>query len=452
MEQDAASPQAKSVNDWLREGVTAAKSGQRERARELLMYVVEQDERNASAWLWLSGVVDSLEDREICLENVLTLDPDNDAARKGLDWVRKQKETQAPPPAEAGVPPASAPESPMAVRARTSVSPAAAILHDGFARHRPPPEPGSKLPPSTTWDEFDDETLCSYCATQTHPEDRRCKACGGDLWIRSRRREERSSLFWTLLAFQFFNTFLLGIAPLPVLIYVGLRIGAIDPLALLDISDSLSLLDIYLRFSTFLEAVNAILEVVSAALAVVPRFALPLSALPFVFSLATFIGLCLRWRPAYYLLLADALLGLVAAAVLMVLFQDIVFGAIGLALTLLRLLLTFRVEDDFQWEKRRIVLRLDRGLASGVDFMARGDLYAKRKMWAMAVIHLRRAAGLLPDQLDCRLALAVAYIRLNRYDRAAQTLEGARRISPHNPRIKELGGLLDELRSAGNSL
>jgi hypothetical protein len=79
------------INALLQEGIAAARAGQRERACDLLMQVIEQDEENVAAWLWLSGVVDSLEDREVCLENVLTLDPDNEHARRGLAWVQQQK-------------------------------------------------------------------------------------------------------------------------------------------------------------------------------------------------------------------------------------------------------------------------------------------------------------------------------------------------------------------------
>ena len=129
------------MNDLLHEGIAAAKAGQRERARELLIRVVEQDEDNALAWLWLSGVVDSLDDQEICLENVLALDPDNDAARKGLAWVQKQRGSQAPSSADTMPPSAPLPEPPVAARAERPATLAAAILRDDFARRRPPPEP-----------------------------------------------------------------------------------------------------------------------------------------------------------------------------------------------------------------------------------------------------------------------------------------------------------------------
>ena len=74
----------------MEEGITAAKAGQKERARQCLMQVVEADENNEKAWLWLSGVVESLEDRQICLENVLSLNPDSEPAKKGLAWIAQQ--------------------------------------------------------------------------------------------------------------------------------------------------------------------------------------------------------------------------------------------------------------------------------------------------------------------------------------------------------------------------
>jgi len=81
--------------DLLQQGIAAAKSGQKETARRLLTQVVEQDENNLTAWLWLSGVVERLDDKQVCLENVLTLDPNNQFAHKGLNQIQAQKGTSA---------------------------------------------------------------------------------------------------------------------------------------------------------------------------------------------------------------------------------------------------------------------------------------------------------------------------------------------------------------------
>lgn len=77
--------------EWLYDGAVALKAGDRQRAQELLMRVVNADDRNEEAWLWLSGAVDELEDQQIALENVLAINPNNEHARQGLAWVMEQK-------------------------------------------------------------------------------------------------------------------------------------------------------------------------------------------------------------------------------------------------------------------------------------------------------------------------------------------------------------------------
>jgi Tfp pilus assembly protein PilF len=73
-----------SLAEMLYQGALALQQGDKERARELLLQVVEADESIAEAWLWLSGAVDDPEDQRTALENVLALSPDNPHARYGL--------------------------------------------------------------------------------------------------------------------------------------------------------------------------------------------------------------------------------------------------------------------------------------------------------------------------------------------------------------------------------
>ena len=72
------------TSQLLRQGIAYAKAGRRQEARDLLLQVVELDEQNESAWLWLSGVVDSDDDKTVALENVLALNPNNEWAKRGL--------------------------------------------------------------------------------------------------------------------------------------------------------------------------------------------------------------------------------------------------------------------------------------------------------------------------------------------------------------------------------
>ncbi len=82
------------VAEWLYDGAVALRAGDRQRALDLLMQVVEIDEENEQAWLWLSGAVDDIEDQQIALENVLALNPHNELARRGLEWIAAEKQRQ----------------------------------------------------------------------------------------------------------------------------------------------------------------------------------------------------------------------------------------------------------------------------------------------------------------------------------------------------------------------
>ncbi len=72
------------IQEWLYDGVMALLKGERERAQELLLQVVSNDEQNEYGWLWLSGAVDSVDDQQIALENVLAINPNNPYAKQGL--------------------------------------------------------------------------------------------------------------------------------------------------------------------------------------------------------------------------------------------------------------------------------------------------------------------------------------------------------------------------------
>jgi hypothetical protein len=93
----------------LNKAIMAAKAGRKAEARQLLEAVLDTDERNERAWLWLSGVVDNDEERTICLENVLSINPDNQAARRGLAMLRAAhapiRPLPAPGPAVSAAPP-----------------------------------------------------------------------------------------------------------------------------------------------------------------------------------------------------------------------------------------------------------------------------------------------------------------------------------------------------------
>lgn len=72
------------IEQWLQEGIIAAKAGQYERARFRLLDVVQENQTNETAWFWLYHLFDNYEDRRICLENLITINPRNEWAHKEL--------------------------------------------------------------------------------------------------------------------------------------------------------------------------------------------------------------------------------------------------------------------------------------------------------------------------------------------------------------------------------
>lgn len=83
------------VEAMIREGINAYRAGNREESRTLLLKAVELDEHNEQAWMWLSAVVDTVEDQQTCLENVLTINPNNEKAKQGLRILSQKASTSA---------------------------------------------------------------------------------------------------------------------------------------------------------------------------------------------------------------------------------------------------------------------------------------------------------------------------------------------------------------------
>ncbi|HMO56037.1 MAG TPA: tetratricopeptide repeat protein [Roseiflexaceae bacterium] len=82
----------------LYDGAVAVREGRLEQARELLLRVIDLDETQELAWLWLSGAVEDPADQQVALENVLALNPHNPAATEGLRYLAAQSRPVAPPP------------------------------------------------------------------------------------------------------------------------------------------------------------------------------------------------------------------------------------------------------------------------------------------------------------------------------------------------------------------
>jgi hypothetical protein len=80
----------------LREGVDAARRGDKIAARRLLQQVLLSDKNNEIALMWMASVSDTVEDRRAYLRRALQINPNNERAREALSRLGEA------PPAAAG--------------------------------------------------------------------------------------------------------------------------------------------------------------------------------------------------------------------------------------------------------------------------------------------------------------------------------------------------------------
>jgi hypothetical protein len=79
------------MNELTQRGIEALRSGDRSAARLLLGAALKQDPNDATAWLWLTGALESEAERIQCLKQVLRIDPENAAASRGLALLLGQR-------------------------------------------------------------------------------------------------------------------------------------------------------------------------------------------------------------------------------------------------------------------------------------------------------------------------------------------------------------------------
>jgi flagellar basal body-associated protein FliL len=82
----------------LQQAIEIIKKGDKETGKQLLERVIRNDPSNETAWLWMSAVVDTDEERQRCLERVLAINPNNELARQGLEALRQKQVAKPPQP------------------------------------------------------------------------------------------------------------------------------------------------------------------------------------------------------------------------------------------------------------------------------------------------------------------------------------------------------------------
>lgn len=77
------------IDALLEQGIKAAKARNHATARTLLEQVVEMDQHNEKAWFWLAAITDDMDEKRICLNNVLVINPNNQRAQKMLNQLEE---------------------------------------------------------------------------------------------------------------------------------------------------------------------------------------------------------------------------------------------------------------------------------------------------------------------------------------------------------------------------
>ncbi|HSD82777.1 MAG TPA: tetratricopeptide repeat protein [Anaerolineae bacterium] len=427
---------ADEIKLWLTNGIAAAKAGKRAEARELLLRVVDADENNVQAWLWLSSVVTTLEDREVCLQNVLALDPVNEAAQRGLAKVRAE------------------------IEATPEIEPESALPH---VEAEVAPETKVAFDFSDT--ELNDPLLCVYCAHQTREEDHQCPHCKRDLFARF-YEHEKPRWIWTAWMISMAEAIfyiggllvLIGIisSALSTVKYNGqgvdvtqlilLYVGQSNTVPALAQNATFSILpfeQFYLRLGYILAAIIAANGLLTRQRFFHILYVATLAIAAVLLYLSTTINRTFIGGPA-----ATPLEGIMQVALNEALGVFILFsgGLFGLFL-LIKIALAFAMNDDFDTQTERLWCVIDRTVREANTAFIRAKTYMKREMWTLAALYLQRAVSIQPSTVDYYLALAESYARLGRYAQSLALLDDAGQLQPDSPIIPNLRRVVMELQA-----
>lgn len=412
------------INSLLRSGITAVKAGDKSAAQQQFLKIIEFDERHEKAWLCLSTAVSTLEDKIICLENVLAINPDNAKVSQKLSQLQKKKPqpTQKPTPKR------------NIVRREYKLSGAGAILYPERAvkewewvdptQIQPGQEVGYQA--HTAYDDVwsKEIDLCPYCAAAVEPTHHKCPQCHQTLVSKQFRYPNMSSLlhlFWVIL---------FGLANINLvqmfydLIFWRDIIGVLLNLGLVVLFLILGTGAMLRKYFAFLGAqiLSSIILFVGFLELVFP-FQVKSNALPSLDPALT--GFVAGLGEGFDLFLT-------------------IFEMAGAAIVLI--LAIFMLAPDFEQVALRRVARVKKGLPHGADYHLEANRAAKAGMWATAVLHWQRAASIEPTRLLYQKKLAAAYLRLNFVERSIDVLQSALQLSTNPDQKAQIQRQIDQIK------
>jgi tetratricopeptide (TPR) repeat protein len=399
------------ITEWLAKGIAAAKAGNDAAARELLSHVVDQDPQNEQAWLWLASVVQTDEELEICLENVLTINPANEAARARLAMLSS---LQAPAPAAE-----PEPEAQMA-------------LTDFYA-----PVAETESVSQSLFEVEDFEAGCPYCGKAVDPNGKVCPHCRGRLLIEQPKAGPFPGRIWLLTASWGMMALIYALLDWLIVIGIGAMLATDElgqPLVTFTTTAFKSYVvnlnrDIDIAILPMVLWVLLAGEIIAIGWSVIAMFITPMrrSAVTWVSAIIISFNTLL--------MMAQIVLG-------------VYVSLLKLVTTLAMGFFLFTSLGDFVWEKMRYTLALETGLKTALDYYNCGRRYRERGMLANAALHWQRAVLIEPDRVPFRIALGNVLYKLERYPQAAEHIRAAlQRTPPPSANAEELGQFLELIES-----
>jgi tetratricopeptide (TPR) repeat protein len=78
--------------ELLKQAVAAARAGREWTARDMFLRIVEINPKNEIAWMWLTGLLDDLDDRIHACQQILGINPNNRNTQQYLDQLLAEKQ------------------------------------------------------------------------------------------------------------------------------------------------------------------------------------------------------------------------------------------------------------------------------------------------------------------------------------------------------------------------
>ncbi|MBN1123174.1 MAG: tetratricopeptide repeat protein [Anaerolineae bacterium] len=152
------------MDDLLQQAIAAARAGEKDHAKQLLIQVLKANPRSEAAWIWMSATVDKPSERVHCLKQVLAINPANELALKGL----KALGALEPEPEPEFEPEPVLPEEPVQHYGHDPIE-AAEYAPPPTAKPAPEPEELEELPPDTGGVPVIDEEVIARARREVEP-------------------------------------------------------------------------------------------------------------------------------------------------------------------------------------------------------------------------------------------------------------------------------------------